>query len=1559
MKKLISVMIALMLIVSCLPLTVSAAKETSIEQKFRLLLDDMEIAYAYHQPDSYYYEELAHMDTWTLICGGMNDLNPSNQAHKMHYATAGNKLIASNTVSEPFKSGFGVFDSRSGAFYDLTDAWERDFPGLLDAWNNLPSSEWVRGECSAALIGDADGDGKVNILDATRIQRIIAKLDADHTANPTKEDFFYGWPIGSVCDYDRDGKLTVLDATSIQRKLVSLPKVLEFNTLCCCPTDAYSASPAEPSAARILRTSAEEFGFTNRYGDNSYDLTLFHDDPSFHEKSVLVGAFVRLPDENDRVKSIDRVSLGTDGVLTVDLTYGKGSGESGYWMILLGITRAFVDDIRDVKVNITRENPFGTSVIAPITAERPNVPDDLNADGYHAIDPEFLNYAVPDSLVYNYPYPEPMQEPAHVGDGYLMLLRSRSDLDCYLPGFAESGKLSDAFFSEYAVLAAFVISDREHSFIELSDVAVYNGTTLCADTRIETNNWGAFDDDDMYDLVDETIWSLYKVKQSEVRDVDNLVCWGRNITALSAAITPQEERASAADILSTTGSSVALEPNVMTLVDGSRNVLDIDKYGYIACRFETGKNYLSLIRSRSEFCDHFYAFDEDGVYTDEFFKDNALIAVYGQGDCTDAAPTLSDVAVIDGTTLYADAQIAYPHPEDPFGDTEPFVWLFAQVKQSDVKNVDTIALWNSAETTAVVAQIPKRDRITVEIPDDPAAEGYTELSAEPITVPGPRNDYEEDYWNELIPAPELNDIDGYLLLIPDRAALERCLPGFDQQGQYDDAFFADYAIVGMIGQGTEENDTAELDYIAVKGDTLYARAYIQSHYETDEYGQPVMMPSAPIVRTFRRVSKSDVEGVTRIAFWRYTYPAIGSAITNVSVIETYDVSLSRTFDPEQNAQFITGGDMVGPAIGMLYVDDNGEPVERDDHIFTVEKWNDYEFNNQSVIALRVYADDFQKETFSVTGVKRTGENELTVSIQKRIPADHDLNEGVRFIFIAIPNYGKKHTVKVNITDIYENYNGFKVNFYTDEVTGKKAAGIRGYVGDNPHVTIPDHFGDYTVTTIKSGAFAGNTTIESVMIPDTVTAIQENAFKDCVNLKRVSVPLSVKEIPNFAFKSCKNLLNVNFYPAQDGSAALTLIGNSAFHSCESLSYFLIPDSVTRIRDYAFARCKSLKSVTFPQGIKEIGNGAFGLVGEGFTIYGYKNTVAQRYAEDYGFAFVPLDGTGDLAYDVIDCRYPSAKMTYPAEAIGLYVTSPAELAAALDELYTDVEGVSRRADDPEAYTAETLDDEWFKTHDLIAVRVEKNRGYGIWINGITADVGNKILVSLIHDYNGSDPGFEIDPNLDNTLCFLMLGIDKRDLTDGEPVVTVNVSYYPEPLKPIIYLYPEQETELTVTLGKPGELTCTYPAYNGGWHITAKPDGTLIGDSGRSYYALYWESKSKTPVSTPDGFVVKGEDAASFLEEKLAILGLSEREAQEFIVYWLPQMQDNAYNFIRFASADEIERIMPLSFSVQPDSVIRILMEYMPLDAYIEVPEQTLTTPERRGFVAVEWGGTLIGQ
>lgn len=51
------------------------------------------------------------------------------------------------------------------------------------------------------------------------------------------------------------------------------------------------------------------------------------------------------------------------------------------------------------------------------------------------------------------------------------------------------------------------------------------------------------------------------------------------------------------------------------------------------------------------------------------------------------------------------------------------------------------------------------------------------------------------------------------------------------------------------------------------------------------------------------------------------------------------------------------------------------------------------------------------------------------------------------------------------------------------------------------------------------------------------------------------------------------------------------------------------------------------------------------------------------------------------------------------------------------------------------------------------------------------------------------------------------------------------------------------------------------------------------------------------------------------------------------------------------------MPLTITPEPDTTIRMLMEYKGLENTIEVEKQSLETPERKGFVAVEWGGTEI--
>ena len=177
-----------------------------------------------------------------------------------------------------------------------------------------------------------------------------------------------------------------------------------------------------------------------------------------------------------------------------------------------------------------------------------------------------------------------------------------------------------------------------------------------------------------------------------------------------------------------------------------------------------------------------------------------------------------------------------------------------------------------------------------------------------------------------------------------------------------------------------------------------------------------------------------------------------------------------------------------------------------------------------------------------------------------------------------------------------------------------------------------------------------------------------------------------------------------------------------------------------------------------------------------------------------------------------------------------------------------------------------------------------------------------------------------------------------------------------KPVIYLYPETETRVTVKLDLPGELTCAYPAYDGGWTVTAAPDGTLTDEHGQTYNYLYWEGEVANEFDFSKGFCVAGSDTAAFLEDALDRLGLTRREANEFLVYWLPRMQDNPYNLIAFQQ-EAYTQSAKLTVSPQPDSVLRVFMAWKPLARPVDIPAQILPGFERRGFTLVEWGGAEV--
>ena len=178
----------------------------------------------------------------------------------------------------------------------------------------------------------------------------------------------------------------------------------------------------------------------------------------------------------------------------------------------------------------------------------------------------------------------------------------------------------------------------------------------------------------------------------------------------------------------------------------------------------------------------------------------------------------------------------------------------------------------------------------------------------------------------------------------------------------------------------------------------------------------------------------------------------------------------------------------------------------------------------------------------------------------------------------------------------------------------------------------------------------------------------------------------------------------------------------------------------------------------------------------------------------------------------------------------------------------------------------------------------------------------------------------------------------------------------LKPVIYLYPEEQTDISVKLNYEGELTCTYPVYSDGWQVSAKPNGILTDQAGQVYNYLYWEGTQDWSYDLTEGFCVKGEDTAEFLEDTLEKLGLNRKEANEFIVYWLPLMEKNAYNLIAFQEEEYAKRA-ELTINPCPDTIIRVYMTWKALEEPIEIEPQLLQAPDRTGFTVVEWGGSEI--
>ena len=144
---------------------------------------------------------------------------------------------------------------------------------------------------------------------------------------------------------------------------------------------------------------------------------------------------------------------------------------------------------------------------------------------------------------------------------------------------------------------------------------------------------------------------------------------------------------------------------------------------------------------------------------------------------------------------------------------------------------------------------------------------------------------------------------------------------------------------------------------------------------------------------------------------------------------------------------------------------------------------------------------------------------------------------------------------------------------TEDENGTEAT-ITGASSESTSIVVPDTIDGATVTAIDDAVFKGNTTLQTITLPDGITSLGESAFYGCTALTSIDLPDGITSIQSYTFYNCSDLEEVDF------PESLTSIKTYAFYNCESLKELPFPNTLTAIYEYAFANCPSITYVRIP-------------------------------------------------------------------------------------------------------------------------------------------------------------------------------------------------------------------------------------------------------------------------------------------------------------------------------------------------------------------------------------------
>ncbi len=172
------------------------------------------------------------------------------------------------------------------------------------------------------------------------------------------------------------------------------------------------------------------------------------------------------------------------------------------------------------------------------------------------------------------------------------------------------------------------------------------------------------------------------------------------------------------------------------------------------------------------------------------------------------------------------------------------------------------------------------------------------------------------------------------------------------------------------------------------------------------------------------------------------------------------------------------------------------------------------------------------------------------------------------------------------------------------VVGNKV--LLKYNGSKSTVGVP-----MSITSIVD-AFAGNISLEEVILPESVTVISDYAFADCINLRRIIISPRTTTIGSSAFKNCRSLQIIEI------PEKVSWIGDYAFQNCQQIQKIDLPETLEAIGEKTFDSCFSLKTISIPDTVTEIHETAF----DNCPLLNLKvvfNSTAESFARDRTIPF----------------------------------------------------------------------------------------------------------------------------------------------------------------------------------------------------------------------------------------------------------------------------------------------------------------------------------------------------